>query len=50
MDRHLEPVQEEIDKKDVLTILKINCKQEEGIGQDFNQNSITIEDFIPRTS
>ncbi|WZZ14619.1 hypothetical protein YC2023_107708 [Brassica napus] len=44
MDRYLEPVQEEVDKKVVLTIPKINCKEEEGIGRDKNQYSITIVD------
>ncbi|CAN6972653.1 unnamed protein product, partial [Brassica rapa subsp. trilocularis] len=34
MDRYLEPVQEEVDKKAVLTIPKINCKEVEGIGRD----------------
>ncbi|CAF2043060.1 unnamed protein product [Brassica rapa] len=44
VDRYLEPVQEEVDKKVVLTIPKINCKEEEGIGRDKNQYSITIVD------
>lgn len=44
MDRYLEPVQEEVDKKAVLTIPKINCKEVEGIGRDKNQYSITIVD------